>query len=64
MTQEEEKELNRAAINLFLDPSKDDTVSLEDDFYFYKIYGKESWDKRKAERVGKDLIEKKKLGLI
>lgn len=40
-----DKELNRAARNLFLDADKDDFISLENDEYFYKIYGKEFVDK-------------------
>lgn len=55
----EEKELERAARNLFLDPEKDDTLSLEDDTFFENIYGKENFRKMEERREAR-LKEKQK----
>ncbi|NVJ85781.1 MAG: hypothetical protein HWE15_05705 [Algoriphagus sp.] len=43
-----DKELFRAYINSFLSPDKDEHISLEDDSFFEKIYGKEGYQKMKA----------------
>lgn len=63
-SKEVNKELDRAYINSFLSPEYDDILSLEDDSYFEKIYGKENWAKRCEERKKKDEEEKRRLGLI
>lgn len=59
---EEDKELLRAFINAFQAPENEDPISLEDDNYFEKIYGKEELSKRKIDRAKKVLDEKKRLG--
>ena len=61
---EEDKELQRAYVNSFLSPDYDDHIPLVDESYFHKIYGKENYEKMKAERQKKTKEEKKRLGLI
>jgi hypothetical protein len=56
-----DQEYLRAYINSFLSPEYDDTLSLEDDSYFEKIYGKENWANRCEERKKKDEEEKRRL---
>lgn len=58
-----DKELDRAFVNSFLSPEMDDTISLEEDSYFEKIYGKERWAARCKEQKKKTDDEKRKLGL-
>ncbi|MCS5488902.1 hypothetical protein [Algoriphagus limi] len=45
-----EKELDRAFVNVFLSPKYDDHISLEDDSFFEKIYGKENFEKMMGKR--------------
>lgn len=52
---EEEKEFRRAYVNAFLSPEKDQHIPFVDESYFYKIYGKENYEKMKAER--KQIVE-------
>lgn len=59
-----DKELDRAFVNSFLSPELDDHISLEDDSYFEKIYGKERWTERCEEHKKKTEEEKRKLGLV
>ncbi|GAB2613952.1 hypothetical protein [Belliella aquatica] len=58
-----DEELDRDIRNLYLDPEKDDHIPLVGDEYFYKIYGKENYEKMKSERVEKLKKEKERLGL-
>ncbi|WP_026951133.1 hypothetical protein [Algoriphagus mannitolivorans] len=44
---EEDKNLLRAFINAFQAPENDDHISLEDDSYFERIYGKEGYREMK-----------------
>ncbi|WP_209332438.1 hypothetical protein [Lunatimonas salinarum] len=58
------EELDRDIRNLYLDPDKDQHIPLVDDEYFYKIYGKENFEKMKAEREEMIKEEKQRLGLL
>ncbi|EON75079.1 hypothetical protein ADIS_4250 [Lunatimonas lonarensis] len=59
-----DEELDRDIRNLYLDADKDGHIPLVGDEYFYKIYGKENYERMKAARAEKFKEEKRRLGLI
>lgn len=59
-----DEELDRDIRNLYLDPDNDGHIPLVDEEYFYKIYGKENYERMKAKRAEIFKEEKRRLGLI